>query len=215
MNLRSFSAIALALVTPAFGDEIGVKMVPLSGNKPKQIRIITQKDPTCDKFPAPTVVAINENDECQDQSADLYEGKSIDHKNKCCTHSNDGLEGYHVWAEKTNKWINWDVNVDFLIEEGVCLKNIYGNTQPSKLPQRQRYNSYMIQNFNSGRSSRRELGRNNRGSSSSDDGFDVDKLMVDFPCQKIVGVMFQAHSLAFTDGTFARGGRSTYEDVRQ
>lgn len=177
MNLRTFSAVALALVTPAFGDDIRVKMVPLSGNKPKQIRIITQKDPTCSDIGSPTVVAMNDNNECEDETTALFEGERINHKFKCCTHSNDGLEGYHVWAEKDDKWINSNVKVDFLIEEGVCLKNIYGNTQHSKLPTRQRYNAYMIQNFD------------------KNGDVDIDKLMVDFPCQKIVAVMFQAHTL--------------------
>lgn len=200
MNLRSFSAIALALVTPAFGDEIRVKMVPKSGNRPKQIRIITQ--PTCDEFGTPTVVVMNDSDECQDGTTELYEGETIKNKNKCCTHDNDGLEGYHVWAEKANKSIgNSNVAVDHLFEEGVCFENIYGSTQPSNLPKQQRYNAYMIQNFDKGgSSSRRELRNNNghghgHGSSSSSEDFDVDKLMVDFPCQKIVAVMFQAHSL--------------------
>ena len=144
MNLRTVSAVILAAAIPAFGDEIRMKIAPQSG-RAEQMRIITQKDPSCTAIEEPTVIAVNEDNECRDKTSSLFKGDTINSSSKCCVKSN--LKGYHVWEDKMDVYLQQRVRVDHLFEDGVCFEKWSGGSEWKWLPSGQKYNVYMAQYY--------------------------------------------------------------------
>lgn len=197
MNLRTFSAFVLAAAAPALADEIRLNIKP-EDSRASQVRIITQKDPTCHSYPNPIVSVIDDDGECK-AAQDLWKAWSV--SGNCC--KNNNLKDYAVWIENSNGWVWSDIKVDHLFEDETCFEDFGSGSNSKFLPKYQNYNSYVVQNYNMP-GNRRELGWGNNGNSESSsnsqrswnhDSTLIDQVVVNFPCQKIKALIYENNNL--------------------